>query len=244
MDGQRDYQEWHRAYDDPDSALSWRLRTVQEYLREAIDRSPGAIRVVSACSGDGRDIIGVLSPRHDADRVSVTMIELHPDISQQAREAADAAGLAHVEVRTADAGVTDSYRGAVPAEVVLLVGIFGNISDTDLEQTIRTAPQFCSPGATLVWSRGRHRDDRNDAVRAWFATAGFSELAYAEHDTGRGPALGVMRYDGEPQSLVAGRRLFTFLRGGRRDRCVTRPGGDGGAGSPGWKARFWRIRSG
>jgi hypothetical protein len=82
MSGQRNYREWHRAYDDPDSGLSWRLRTVQGYLRDALDRHRGPIRVLSACSGDGRDIIGVLSKGPDADRVSVTLIELHSDIAQ------------------------------------------------------------------------------------------------------------------------------------------------------------------
>ena len=39
------------------------------------------------------------------------------------------AGDADVEVLVADAGRTDSYAGRVPAEVVLVCGVFGNISD-------------------------------------------------------------------------------------------------------------------
>ena len=57
----RDYDEWHREYDDPGSDLSWRLRRVQAHLGDALERHPGACRIVSACSGDGRDLIGVLS---------------------------------------------------------------------------------------------------------------------------------------------------------------------------------------
>lgn len=212
VSGLRDYEQWHRAYDDPGSGLSWRLQTVQMYLREALDRHPGPVQVLSTCSGDGRDLLGVLSERRDADRVRATLIELHPGIAQRAREAAAAAGLAHVEVRTADAGHSDSYEGAVPADLVLMVGIFGNISDTDLDRTIKTAPQFCRPGATLVWSRGRDRDDRNDEVRGWFAAAGFFELDYVSRDAGSRPALGAMRYDGEPQPLATGRQLYTFWR--------------------------------
>ncbi|MDQ6819265.1 MAG: SAM-dependent methyltransferase, partial [Actinomycetota bacterium] len=79
-------------------------------------------------------------------------------------------------MRTIDNGNSDAYIGAVPAELVLMVGIFGNISTTDVRQTIATTPQFCEPGGTLVWSRGRKGGDRNDEARASSAAAGFTEL--------------------------------------------------------------------
>jgi len=208
----RDYQEWLRQYDDPESGVSWRLRTAQGYLRDALDRRPGPLRVLSLCSGDGRDVLDVLSERQDADRASAVLVELHPEIAQQARERAAAGGLARVEVRTADAGTTDSFDTAVPADLVLLVGIFGNISDADVQRTVRAAPQLCAPGAVLLWSRGRHREDINDDIRRWFAESGFTELDYATHDSRSRPSLGAMRYDGDPQPLVPGQQLFTFLR--------------------------------
>lgn len=217
MSGLRDYEQWHRQYDDPTSDLSWRLRTVQGYLRQALDRHPGPIRILSCCSGDGRDVVGVLSQRSDAERVRAVFVEAHPVIADRARRSAAAVG-AHVEVRTADAGVTDTYLGAVPAEVVLLVGIFGNISDTDLARTIAIAPALCRPGATLLWSRARTNGDFNDMVRAHFAAAGFTELDYVTLDSDTWPdndawpAVGVVRYDGPPMPLPTDTQLFTFLR--------------------------------
>jgi hypothetical protein len=211
MTGLRDYERWHRQYDDPDSDLSWRLRTVQGHLAAALDRYAGPVRVVSSCSGDGRDLLEVLGRRADAGRVDAVLLEVHPVIAERARRSA-AALAARVEVRTADAGVTDAYLSAVPAEIVLLVGIFGNISDPDLARTIATAPALCRPGATLLWTRGRRAGDRNDVVRARFAAAGFTELDYATLDAGGWPAVGVVRYDGPPVPLPAGERLFTFLR--------------------------------
>ncbi len=208
----RDYVSWHKAYDDPNSGLSWRLRVVQQYLADAFDRHHGELRLLSLCSGDGRDLLGVLSERPDAERVRATLIELHPGIAARARDAAASAGLSGVEVRVADAGNSASYAGAVPADVVMLIGIFGNISDSDIKQTVRAAPQLCQSGATLVWSRGRDRDDRNDAIRAWFRDAGFEELDYATREVDSGPALGAMRYPGAPRELIAGEQLFTFLR--------------------------------
>lgn len=222
MSETRDYQDWHRRYDDPGSGLSWRLERVRHHIGQALDQHPGPTRVLSVCAGDGRDLLGVLAERGDAYRVSAVLMELQPDLAQQARDAAAAAGLLQVEVRTVDAGNAEAYRGAAPADLVLLVGIFGNIADIDVWRLIGFAPQLCRPGATLIWSRGRKftRDlpgvtagDLNDEVRAKFAAAGFSEAAYEPHDSTSLPALGVVRYDGPPAELEPDQPpLFTFLR--------------------------------
>lgn len=206
----RDYQQWHRQYDDPASGLSWRLAQARGYLRDELDRTNGPRHVVSAGSGDGRDLLGVLSGRPDADRVHATLIEFDPQIADDARTAS--ADLPRVTVRTADAGHTEAYRDAVPADIVLLVGVFGNVSDADLDRTIDATPQLCAAGALLVWSRSIGDVDRNDGVAARFAGLGFDELDYAAFDGAQRPALGALRFTGEPRALVAGRRLFTFVR--------------------------------
>ena len=213
MTQQRDYDDWHRHYDDPGSSLSWRLRRVQAALHAALDRCPGPCRILSACAGDGRDVIGVLRERSDADRVSAVLVELHPGLAQRARDTAAAADLTGFEVRTADAGRSDAYAGAVPASVVLLVGIFGNITDEDLWRLLAFAPQLCAPGATLLWSRGLDGSDRNDQVRDRLADAGFTELDYATSGDGDDvSSLGVVRYDGPPVALRPGQPLFSFVR--------------------------------
>ena len=209
----RDYDAWHRQYDDPGSGLSWRLRQVQTWIGDAFDATPGSCRVLSLCSGDGRDIVGVLSDRPDAERVSAVLVELHPEIAQRARERALTAGLTGVTVRTADAGTTDAYADAVPAELVLLVGIMGNIPDEDLWRLIDASPELCAPGARLIWTRGRDEEDLNDQVRARFSATGFAELAYATLDQADGRiGLGLVRYDGPAVALEPGRQLFRFVR--------------------------------
>ena len=139
--------------------MARRLSVVQEHIRDALDAKTGTFHVVSSCSGDGRDVIDVLGQRDDADRVQATLLEVNDDIAQAARHRAAAAGLAGIEVRTVDAGKAASYVGVVPADLVLLVGIFGNITDEDIQATIRAVPQFCCSGATVVWSRGREDRD-------------------------------------------------------------------------------------
>jgi len=211
----RDYEAWHLDYADAGSDLSWRLRTVQRHIGAALDEQTGSVRVISACAGGGRDLIGVLSERRDATRVRATLLEIHPAIADRAREAAATAGVQdQVEVRTTDAGASDTYPDLVPADLVLLVGILGNISDADLRRTVAASPQLCAPGARLIWSRGRHPEigDRNDEVRAWFTTAGFVELDYATLDQGGYPAVGEVRYEGPFRPLLPGQRWFTFER--------------------------------
>lgn len=208
----RDYMQWLERYDDPDSPLSWRLRTVQQWLRNDLDTRPGQVHLVSVCAGDGRDIIDVLQTRRDANRVSVVLLEAHPAVADLARQRARGAGLDQVEVRTCDASLTGSYVGAVPADIVLLVGLLGNMSHRDVSTTIAATPQMCRAGATLIWSRGRDRDDINDRVRREFTDVGFTERAYAESDQHTKPAVGLMGYDGTTTPLDPSRRLFTFFR--------------------------------
>lgn len=208
----RDYVLWLNRYDDPSSPLSWRLRQVQDWLSQELDRRSGPMRVLSACAGDGRDIIDVLERRQDAERVDVVLVEAHPRVADLARSRARAAGLAAVRVRTSDAGDSASYADAVPADLVLLVGLLGNISHDDVSAVIAASPQLCAAGATLIWSRGRDTDDLNDLVRAEFAKAEFTELDYMELNELSRPALGRMRYDGKPVPLQLDQHLFTFWR--------------------------------
>jgi SAM-dependent methyltransferase len=210
----RDYLKWHDAYDDPDSDLYWRLRQVQAYIRAALDQIQGQLAVLSLCAGDGRDILEVLAQRDDSSRIHTTLIELHPVLAQRAREFAATAALANVTVRTIDAGNTTAYAGSVPADLVIMMGIFGNISNDDVRRTIQTAPRLCRPGAVLLWSRSTDGVDRNRSVRGWLIKAGFSELDYKEFDHAQGEraALGAARYDGPMQPLMPGHQIFTFLQ--------------------------------
>lgn len=210
----RDYLAWHDAYDDPATALSKRLRRVQREVGAALDRTaPAPVRLLSVCSGDGRDVLDVLADRSDAERVSGALVELDDRVADraQARIEAAAAGQRIAVVR-ADAASSDVYRGLVPADLVLLSGIMGNISPADIAVLVDAAPQLCAPGATLIWTRGAMDPDLGPQIRGWFTDAGFTELVCHERVEGSLMRVGVVRYDGPPVPLVGGRHLFTFLR--------------------------------
>ena len=94
-----DWFAWHADYRDESSPLSRRLRIVQRHIAGWLDeRGDNGVTVVSACAGQGHDLIDVLDQRADAGRVHATLIESDPRNVRAARAAATAARLANVEV--------------------------------------------------------------------------------------------------------------------------------------------------
>jgi len=208
----RDWHAWHTAYDDSTSALSRRLRIVQAAIACWLDARPGDLRAISACAGEGRDLLGVLAARPDAGRVRARLVERDPRNVAAARRAAADHGLTGIEVLEADAGLTASYAGAAPADLVLLCGVFGNVSDADIERTIRAAPALCAPAARVIWTRSRRAPDLTPRVRGWFAEAGVAEEAFHAVDDSLF-SVGVGRLEVAPAPLAAApARLFTFTR--------------------------------
>ena len=190
--GQRDWVAWHEQYRDPTAPLSQRLAVVRRWVAWAVDH--GARTVVSACAGDGRDVL-------DAP-LRGRLVELDPTLAA----CAGAAAPPGIEVVEGDAGTTDAYVGAVPADLVLLCGIFGNVSDDDIRATAEAAPMLCAPGAVVIWTRHRRAPDLTPTIRRWFVGAGFDEVAFEGGSFG----VGVCRLATEPPPFEPGRRLFTL----------------------------------
>jgi hypothetical protein len=204
-----DWRAWHAPYEDPNSELSRRLALVQAQLRAALDVAPpGPIRLVSVCAGQGHDAIGVLAEHRRRADVSARLVELDEQNVLLARAAASAAGLDAVEVVAADASVTDAYVGAVPADVVLVCGVFGNLATADVAGTIERLVQLCAPHATVIWTRHRRPPDLVPDIRESFARAGFDEVAF-----GDAPPFGVgsNRLQVAPIPLQPGVKLFDFI---------------------------------
>jgi hypothetical protein len=214
-DGRTDWNAWHDDYADPGSALSVRLAIVRSEIRAALDRRAGSepLTVLSACAGDGRDILGVLAEQDERvrGRVEVTLLETDRRNLDRAERFCRDAGLTGVRFLDRDAGVSSSYLDAAPADLVLMCGVFGNLSDGDVLRLIEFLPQLCRPGATLIWTRSRRTPDLTPSIRDWLAAGGFTELAFTAPPAVLG-SVGANRFDGETQPLLAGQQLFTFLR--------------------------------
>lgn len=210
----RDWVQWHALYEDPSSGLSARLRQVQGHLSRAIEQAPpGPVRVVSLCAGQGHDVIGVLPGHPRRDDVTAVLVEAEPRNAELARRGVAAAGLAQVEVRAADASQPANFADALPAHVLLLCGIFGNVSEADIERTVRAAPALCAPGGTVIWTRHRRAPDLTPRIRAWFAAAGFDEVAFAAVPTDTQGSVGAGRLRPGPPGAAAGRPPGTLPAG-------------------------------
>ncbi|SOD70783.1 hypothetical protein SAMN05892883_0423 [Jatrophihabitans sp. GAS493] len=209
----RDYVAWHAAYDDHESSLSVRLRHVQQAILEWLDRTPGSVRVLSVCAGQGHDILGALQARgrNDRARVSGALVEIYPINAAVARRRIAQLDLA-LNVVQADAGTTATYVDLIPADLLLLSGIMGNISASDIERLVHVARQLCAPGATVIWTRGAQDPDLGTDIRRWFNQAGFEELSCEEWIEGTGMRVGVNRLNTPPQQLHPGELIFTFYR--------------------------------
>ncbi len=195
-----DWSEWHQAYQDASSSLSDRLRVVQQRIDDWLDvTAPDPVTVVSACAGDGRDLLGVLEHRSDRARVSATLLETDRRNAARAVDEVSRLGLTGVAVRRLDAGISDAYAGAVPADLVLLCG------------TIRKASRLCRRGSVVIWTRHRRPPDLTPNIRRWFTDDAFVEVDFVAPD-GALFSVGVHRFIGEPAPLGNDVRLFTFTR--------------------------------
>lgn len=205
-----DWQAWHDEYDSPESWPAQRLRVVQQQIRVVLDGDrPSPLRVVSLCAGQGRDLLEVLADHPRRDDVRARLVELDPHNAAIARETAQAIGVEGVEVVTGDAALTDHYLGMVPADLVLICGVFGNITDEDIRRTVEFSTRLCATGGTVIWTRHRDPPDRVPTICTWFEDHGFDRRWLSDPDMVFG--VGVHRFTGRPRPLARGARMFTFV---------------------------------
>ncbi|HEV7192543.1 MAG TPA: class I SAM-dependent methyltransferase family protein [Jatrophihabitantaceae bacterium] len=208
-----DWVEWHAPYADPRSALTARLRRVQEHVERAIAHAPkGPLSLISLCAGQGNDVIEVLARhprRHD---VTATLVELDPHNVAAAHRRAVEAHLPQVDVRKADAAEVASFADALPAHVLLLCGIFGNLSDADIDRTVDAAATLCVVGATVIWTRHRRPPDRTTHIRRRFERNGFDEVDFDALDTEPFAGIGVHRLRIASPAAPPDHALFRFIR--------------------------------
>jgi hypothetical protein len=207
-----DWIDWHAAYDEPGSDLTERLGVVQRLLDEAVASRDGErLRVLSICAGDGRDVLPVLARWRLRKEISGRLIEAHPALAAQARAVADRDGLDGVEVVCGDAAEPASYVGAIPADLIVVCGVFGNVSDNDVRRLIAALPRMCAARADVVWTRHRRPPDATPRIRDWFEANGFEERAFSSPGPNR---FAVGRHELTHPAHDAELRgpLFTFVR--------------------------------
>jgi hypothetical protein len=110
--------------------------------------------------------------------------------------------LSQIEVVTGDASLTDAYAGTVPADLVLVCGVFGNIPDDDVHCTIGALPQF-----------GPHPYDPWVVRGSGFCATRRSVDGAEDPRPGAFPDqfVGAHYWPYDPEALQLGKRLFTFF---------------------------------
>jgi hypothetical protein len=208
------WARWHAAYDDPTSSLSRRLVIVQRRLRDALaEAPPGPVRLASMCAGQARDVIGALTGHPRRADVRGILVEQDPVLVAVERELACAAGLPGIEAVEGDASWKSAYAPVSPVDVLLVCGVFGNISDDDIHATIFELPSLLARGASVLWTRHRMPPDLTPVIEDWFADAGFEEVAF-DAEEGYAFGVGTMRFAGVPRPFGGDRRMFTFFGDG------------------------------
>jgi hypothetical protein len=206
-----DWLRWHAAYDDPGSSLARRLGVVRGRIREALASAPGGatVRVLSPCAGDGRDVLPELARGGHA--ATAMLVEMDRTRAVGAADRARRLGVDGTLVVVGDAGRTSTFSQALPVDLLLLCGIFANVSEDDIRTTVGAVPGMLRSPGTVIWTRGDSAPDLRPSVRRWFVAAGLEEVGF---DGGTGPfGVGVARLvsplDAAPPLPE---RLFTFRR--------------------------------
>jgi Putative methyltransferase len=208
----RDYAAWHDDYDQPGSGLHLRLLVVQDLISAALDEAPpGPVRVISMCAGQGRDVIGVARRHRRGRDLNGLLVEADPRNVEAARNAIRQAGLPGLSVVQGDAGQSSAYTGAVPADLLIACGIFGNVTDADVQRTVGFLPALCAPGACVIWTRGPREDGIVATIQGWFAEAGFRPHALIV-PPGDLFGVGAARLTAAPPPFQPGQHLFAFIQ--------------------------------
>lgn len=167
------------------------------------------MRILSLCSGDGRDLLPELA-NSGRETAGAVLVEQDARLAQDAGAIAGRLGLGQVRVLAGDAGDTATFALALPVDLLMLCGIFGNVSERDIAATIAATPRMLRPGGTVIWTRGGTQPDLRPVIRQWFLDAGFREIAFDSEPQGFG--VGMAQLAGPVAHRPLPRRLFTFLR--------------------------------
>jgi hypothetical protein len=207
-----DWRAWHASYDDASTSLARRLLVVRHRVSEVLaSRAPStSLRIASLCAGDGRDLLPGLA-EIDAVTVQAVLIEQDAALAEAARASAEHLGLEGVSVIIGDAGSTTTLASALPVDLLLLCGIFGNVSEFDIATTVAATPVMLRPGGTVIWTRGSSEPDLRPVIRRWFQDAGLTEVAFDSEPNGFGVGVATLGV-GAPRSPRLPARLFTFIR--------------------------------
>src|SRR5262245_52437108 len=232
-----DWAKWHDLY-DVSIPLKERLLAVRAQIAAAAARVPGtSVYLVSICAGDGRDVIGTFAAADARQDVHATLIEAHPALVTRGQAAVEQLGLARrITFRCADATQSSTYVDLRPAHLIVLSGVFGNLTERNVPRLIAALPSLCARDASVIWTRNLFDDgeEATQSIRQCFVAADFIEEVVVRTPLGLF-AVGTHAFRGVRRPLPVNQTLFEFTgvasipRAGALDPAS----GDDGRGAPG-----------
>ncbi len=209
-----DWAEWHKRYESVPS-LQERLAVVCEEISLAISATrTKPVRILSICSGDGRDVILSTAASKLRKSISGVLIELNPDLVARGRSTIKEFSLQEeISFQCSDATKSETYRSIAPAHIVVLSGVFGNLKYEDVGLLIDSLRSLCEPKARVIWTRNLNEFGDGETVvggiKKLFANVNFTEASYTKTPSGVF-AVGTHVYEGETLNLPARPVLFRF----------------------------------
>lgn len=164
--------------------------------------------MISICAGQGHDIVGSVQRFGRRDDVQALLVELDKRNVEAAQQRIADAGLQGITAKVADAGVSDVYQDMVPADLILARGVFGSLTDEDIDRTVSLPPTLTSANAQVVWTAHRAAPGLWDTALRSFERHGFQPLWTND----RSDRFGVGRHQltRAPMPFSPGQKLFTF----------------------------------
>jgi hypothetical protein len=208
-----DWYAWHDNY-RRHRGLQARLDLVCEHIASSMTAcAPGVIRVVSVCAGDGRDLIGAMIAHPRAGDIQARLVEQDPRLVDAGQSCADLSDLGpQLKFVRGDATLFSAYRGAAPADLVLVCGVFGHVREENLAQLVRGLAVLCRPNGRVIWTRSMKAWDgeRHVAlIREYFRESGFEEVRFEKASVGES-AIGTYQYVGPALDFPISREMFIF----------------------------------
>lgn len=207
----KDWFAWHDNYRTR-PRMRQRLQIVREYIATYLNQCPpGKITVISVCAGDSRDLTGTLFDHPRAPDVYGRLVEIDSRLVEAGRSAAESAGLVgQLEFICGDATLGSVYQGVVPADLVLLCGVFGNVPETELPRLTQSLRYLCKTNGLMIWTRDLVQDGEQNLamIRECLQKDSFEEVSFRMTPTGN-MGVGMHRYVGETLPLPDG-ELFVF----------------------------------
>jgi hypothetical protein len=172
------------------------------------------VRIISICAGDGRDVIPTLRDHPRGRSCAAFLLETHPAlVAAGTRAIAEAGLMEQIQFLHVDATYSTAYLPLVPAAIVLVCGVFGNMLPEQIPSFVQQLPALCQQDGTVIWTRHSQQPATDPAIQqlqSAFVAAGF-RAQYEEATMPGGFLVASYQSTRAPHSLPSNHKLFNFV---------------------------------